>query len=376
MCSLRSINRPSPAERFGRERYAQAGPPVGIIWVVAAVLALALPPSGYAQEDDRPQNYVEDVTNAGTSSAPFLEIGVGARAQAMGNAGAALPRDATSLYWNPAAAAGLTDMVNVTFDHTSWLANTTLDYVAAVFSFPGVGSLGFSVMSFDMVDEQPVRTILQPAGTGETYSASDLALAATYAARLTSRFSVGITGKYVQETLWHEKASNYAVDLGIVYETNLPGLSLAASLSNFGGDLQLNGRDLLRPIDDDPSNFSNDKLNARLATDEFSLPLQFRFGFGYQVASSMHRLTLAADLLHPSDNSEAVNLGAEYTFFDTISFRGGLVALFEADRTGGSTFGVGLQHRVLGQLGVAADYTYATWGILNNTHRVTVSISR
>lgn len=372
MCRLRPHTRLSTS----RQRPSSTRETAGTAWLLAAAVLLAFAPNSYAQEDDRPQNFVEDVTNAGTSAAPFLEIGVGARAQAMGNAGAALPRDATSLYWNPAAAAGLDGTVHVTFDHTNWLANTTLDYVAAVFSFPGVGSVGFSVMSFEMVDEQPVRTILQPAGTGETYSASDLALAATYAARLTPRFSVGLTGKYVQETLWNEKASNYAVDIGIVYETNLPGFSLAASLSNFGGDVQLQGRDLLRPYDDDPSNFSNDKLNVRLSTDEFSLPLQFRFGAGYEIASSMHRLTLAADLLHPSDNSEAVNLGAEYTFFDTISFRGGLVALFETDRTGGSTFGVGLQHRVLGQLGVAADYTYASWGILNNTHRVTVTISR
>ncbi len=345
-------------------------------WIVLTAFLFAMPLHVAAQEDDRPLNFAEEVTNAGTSAAPFLEIGVGARAQAMGNAGTALPGDATSLYWNPAAAAGLEGILNVTFDHTNWLANTTLDYVAAVFSLSGIGSIGLSVMSFEMVDEQPVRSILQPEGTGEFYSASDLALSATYAARLTPRFSAGISGKYVQEKLWHETAASYALDLGIVYDTNLPGLSLAASISNFGGDMKLDGRDLLRPHDDDPNNFSNDKLNVRLATDEFSLPLHFRFGMGYVIEASMHRLTLAADLLHPSDNSEAVNLGGEYTFFDTISFRGGVAALFEADRTGGSTFGVGLQHRVLGQLGVAADYTYANWGILNATHRVTVSIRR
>lgn len=341
-----------------------------------ALLVLLWPMAAAAQEDDRPQNFEEDVTNAGTSSAPFLEIGVGARAQAMGNASTALPRDATSLFWNPAAAANLDGTMHVTFDHTSWLADTQLDYLAAVFSFSGIGSIGLSVMSFAMVEEQPVRTILQPEGTGEVYSASDLALAATYATRLTSRFSAGLTAKYVQETLWHETAHAYALDMGIVYETNLPGLYLAASISNFGGDMRLEGRDLRRPFDDDPTNFSNDKLNVNLATDAFSLPLHFRFGLGYQIEAAIHRLTLAADLLHPSDNSEAVNVGAEYTFFDTLSLRGGLVALFEADRTGGTTFGAGLQHRVLGQFGVAADYTYADWGILNNTHRLTVTISR
>lgn len=331
-----------------------------------------------AQEDDRPpQNYVDDVTNAGTSAAAFLQIGVGARAQAMGNAGATLGRDATALFWNPAGIAGLTSTVNVAFDHTNWLADTYLDYVAAVFRFGGAGALGLSVMNFQMVDEQPVRTIDQPEGTGEFYSASDLVLAATYAVALTDRFAAGLTGKYVRESLWHEQASAFALDMGVTYRTKLPGLFLAASISNFGGDMRLDGRDLLRPYDDDPENYSNDQLNARLDTDAFSLPLHFRFGIAYELsAGDLHRLTVAADLLHPSDNSEAVNLGAEYTFWNTISFRGGLTSLFETDRMGGTTFGLGVQRRLLAGLGVAADYTYAHWGYLDATHRVTIALSR
>lgn len=90
----------------------------------------------------------------------------------------------------------------------------------------------------------------------------------------------------------------------------------------------------------------------------------------------MHRMTLAADLLHPSDNSEAVNMGLEYTFLDTISFRAGLASYFETDRTGGYTFGLGLRRKMLGQVGVTIDYAYATWGILNATHRFTVTLAR
>lgn len=347
-------------------------------WIAAALVGLLAGPA-WAQEDgfDRaPQNYVDDVTNAGTSAAAFLQIGVGARAQAMGNAATAVTRDATALFWNPAGVAGLEGAVNVAFDHTNWLADTRLNYVGMVFDL-GAGSVGLSVMDLQMVDEQAVRTVDQPDGTGEYYSASDLALAATYAVSLTDRFDVGVTGKYIREALWNESATALAVDLGIAYRTKLPGLYLAAAIANFGGDMQLDGRDLLRPYDDDPENASNDQLNARLDTDAFSLPLHFRFGFGYEaLRSDLHRLTLAADLLHPSDNTEAVNLGAEYTFWNTLSLRGGVTALFEADRTGGATFGVGVQRRLLDGLGVSADYTYADWGVLDATHRLTIAVRR
>ncbi len=342
-----------------------------------AVLAGLMGMPVVAQESDTPPGYVEDVTNAGTSAAAFLQIGVGARVQAMGNAGTAIVRDATALFWNPAAITMLTGTANIALDHTDWLASTKLDYVGAVFALSPSTSVGLSVMNFQMVDEQPVRTIDQPEGTGEFYSASDLALSATYGIALTDRFSAGLTGKYIRERLWNETASTFALDLGVLYRTKLPGLFLAASITNFGGDLRLEGRDLLRPFDDDPGNFSNDQLNARLETDSYSLPLHFRFGLGYELElGDLHRFTLATDLLHPSDNSEAVNLGGEYTFWDTFSLRGGMVALFESDRTGGTSFGAGVRRRLLGGIGLAADYTYARWGVLNDTHRLTLSISR
>lgn len=331
-----------------------------------------------AQESNSPpQNFVEDVSNAGTSAAAFLQIGVGARAQSMGNAAATLHEDATSLFWNPASIALLEGDVNVAFDHTNWLVDTALDFVGLTFRIPGLGTLGLGVMSFQAVNEQPVRTILQPEGTGEFYSASDLALGVTYAASLTERFAAGVTGKYIRERLWNESASAGAFDLGVRYLTRLPGLSIGASIANFGSDMQLSGRDLKRPFDDDPANFSNDQLNVDLSTDRFSVPLTFRFGLGYErVVSDLHRFTLVADVSNPADNTQSMNLGAEYTFWNTVSLRGGFNALFEDDRTGGATFGMGVNRRLPGEIGLSGAYSYADWGILKGTHRLTLTVSR
>jgi len=357
----------------GRNRYVAQ---LTVILLCSLIAGLWLPYRVAGQEEDRPVNFVEDVTNAGTSAAAFLEIGVGGRAQAMGNAGVALAYDASSMFWNPAAASAMEEKVLVSFDHTAWFANTQLEYVAAVLDLPRIGAFVLSVLNFQIVDQAPVRTILQPEGTGEFYSASDLALSLTYAARLTPRFMAGLSGKIIQETLWNEQARAFAFDLGMIYRTNLPGLSLAAGLANFGTGMRIEGRDLRRAFDDDPRNFSNDKLNVNLQTDTFSLPLLFRFGIAYQRQASVHRMTLAADVLHPSDNSESVNAGLEYTFMDAVSFRAGVASYFERDRTGGYTLGMGLYHELLGQLGITVDYAYATWGVLNATHRFTVTLAR
>ena len=71
-----------------------------------------------------------------------------------------------------------------------------------------------------MADEK-VRTVDQPEGTGEYYSAGDISLGLSYARNLTDRFSIGFSAKYVQETIWHESASAVAIDAGTIFRTDL-----------------------------------------------------------------------------------------------------------------------------------------------------------
>ncbi|MCA9740188.1 MAG: PorV/PorQ family protein [Deferribacteres bacterium] len=341
---------------------------LGIILVPIILLA-------QEEADLLPTNFATDITNSGTNAASFLTIGVGARAQAMGNASIAINADASALYWNPGAVASLNGF-SLVVDHTEWLADTKLDFIGMVFPIPRVGAFGVSVLSLQSISDQPVRTILQPDGTGETYSAGNLSLAATLSLSLTDRFAIGVTGKYINESLWNETAATFAADIGVVYQTRLPGLRLAATISNFGGDMKLSGRDLVRPYDDDPGNYSNDRLNVALKTDAFPLPLYFRFGFGYTLLNTgMNQFLVTADLLHPSDSNEAINFGAEYIAFKTLSLRGGYRSIFEKDRLGGMTFGVGLSRPLIGGLNLGFDYSYADWGILENTQRISISLS-
>jgi hypothetical protein len=56
--------------------------------------------------------------SAGTTAVPFLTMGVGARALAMGEAATAASRDATSLYWNPGGLSGI-EGPSATFMHAA-----------------------------------------------------------------------------------------------------------------------------------------------------------------------------------------------------------------------------------------------------------------
>ena len=66
-----------------------------------------------------------------------------------------------------------------------------------LFRLGDFGNIGFSFTSLSMEDMK-VRTVEQPDGTGENFSAGDMAIGLSYARNLTDRFSVGITAKYIK----------------------------------------------------------------------------------------------------------------------------------------------------------------------------------
>jgi len=154
-------------------------------------------------------------TNVGTTAAQFMKIEVGPRAVAMGGNFVALANDATTLYWNPAGAAIITERM-LTFSHTLWFADITHDYFGMVVPW-SQGAIGLSVIALN-TGEMEQTTLEKPEGTGSYFDFSDLTLGLTLSRPLTDRFSVGITGKYIAENLFNESASAFAFDLGTLLD--------------------------------------------------------------------------------------------------------------------------------------------------------------
>ena len=280
----------------------------------------------------RGQGFVSDVSKTATNGAVFLEIPVGAAAIGMGGAFVSIANDATSLYWNPAGTASLTQNQFIAV-HTGWIANTRFDFGGFVLPLGGFGTLGFAFTSLSM-DDMKVRTVELPEGTGEFFSAGDLAGGITYSRTLTDRFAIGFTGKYIRQSIWHESAEAFAFDAGTVFKTDLfGGMTIGAALSNFGTTMRLNGRDTRTFIRVDPSKQgSNDKIPTDIEMESWNLPLLFQIGVSTDVlrGESM-RWTVAADALHPSDDYESMNIGTEFSYQDYLFVRGGYQSLFLTD---------------------------------------------
>jgi hypothetical protein len=336
---------------------------------IVSVLLLSLLGGGIAAG----QTFKSDVSKKGTTAASFLSISQGARAASMGSAFVAVADDWSALYWNPAGIASLGN--GVMFDHTLWIADIGYNFLAGSVNLGKLGSLGMSLTSSSIGDMR-VTTVAQPDGTGEVFSVSQVAFSLAYALNLTDNFSIGFAPKYVYERIWRMDAAALAIDVGVKYTTPFKGIVLGMSIANFGQKMHMAGQNAIILYDSDPTNSGNNgRIPAELTTDEWSLPLNFRVGVAYQPdLGEMHKITLAVDAIHPSDDYESVNVGGEYTFDDIISFRGGYKALFLKESEESFTLGVGLRQRLLGNIMLMADYSYLDFGRLASVHKITVGM--
>lgn len=314
------------------------------------------------------------VTNVGTNAASFLEIGVGARAMALGGAYAAVANDPTALYYNPAGIVWM-DNIQIELMHNEWLVGTNYEFLGATMPLPfWSSSIGVSFILLDF-GEQAVRTETRPEGTGEVYGARDYAVGITYATALTDRFSFGLTGKYINQRIWNVSGGTAALDVGVFYSTPLQGLRLGMSISNFGGELRISGRDLDSTVDPDPDNLNIDRVPVQFKTDSYPLPQIFRAGISYTMNwGALGSVMLTTDVLHPSSNTESVNFGIEYGYAGIFFLRGGYENSFEEDAINGLTVGGGIDYYQRGAIGFRVDYAYSDWGVLEDVHRFSIGL--
>lgn len=308
----------------------------------------------------------QNLAKTATTAAQFLKIGVSPRAIGMGGAFTATSDDVSSMYWNPAGISQ-NNSRSAYFNHVEWFADVQLDFAGVTSHIPSLGTVGMFVTVMTM-DEMLVRTIEKPEGTGEYFNAGGLTAGISFARNLTDNFSIGFNAKYVTEYIWNESASGFAIDIGTMYR--IPVLNefrLAASISNFGTKMKLEGRDIitLKQVGTETGNF----INTNLEMDEYDLPLVFRVGVAADVVKFEDNIfTVAIDAVHPNDHYEYVNTGVEYTWNEMLSVRAGYKSLFEVDTQQGLTLGLGLNYRLLSTIKVQIDYAYQDFGRLTEVH--------
>ena len=300
---------------------------------LVALAALLLP--GLAQAD-----IFEKV---GTFGGQFLKIGVGARGAGMGGAFVAMADDATAVFWNAAGIARIDqDKSQLSLNHANWPAELSFDQVGYVFhmkKIPGAFAVHARALTMQPMEE---TTAFQPFGTGQTFDAGMLAAGVTYARSFTDKFSAGLTASMIHTGLADLSQQTFSVDLGTLYDVGVAGMRIGMAIQNIG---------------------SQEKFIER----EARIPSIFRVGTAATLLSSAdQKLVGSFEFSHPPDNSERVNVGAEYSFRKYLFLRGGYAFNYDSEGVAG---GVGF-HFPVSIAGMAdMDYSYTDMLDLGASHR-------
>jgi hypothetical protein len=323
----------------------------------------------------------------GTAGVQFLKISPSCRAVGMGEAYVAVANDASAIYHNPGAICRLEKPEGILsyIDYAAGLQYGFIGMTHPMDKWNGAWAASVTYLTTDQMDE---TTPEMPNGTGRTFSAGDVAVGLTYSQKLTDKFSVGGTLKFLDETLADKSAMGWAADVGTYYSTGWRSVRIAMLTSNFGPDMN---------FEDSP----------------FPMPMNFTFGLsGYVYNSSdrrywtgsdsvgTHALLLGFAWSHPNDNIEVYNIGLEYGYQNSAFIRFGkkingihrynwsdYQKLIDAGQdaagrdpfleypliseTGkffqnGATIGAGVK---LEKLGLTVDYAFTGISYLDNIHR-------
>ncbi len=236
-----------------------------------------------------------EVSEDGTVGMSFLRIDPAAATNAMGGQGTALNAGASSIWANPALAAGRRNRA-VQFTHIAWIAGINHEF-AAVTLPAGRGNLGFTLQFFDsgnidLYGDAPSDT---PLGT---YSTTNAALSVLYARNITDRIAFGAAYKQLFEKIIDETAHGYAVDVGLNADLPVPGLTAAVAARNYG-------------------------RMSKFKSDRSKLPSDVALGLAYRTMFAGRPMQVAGDWLIPKYGNEELRLGAEISPVDNFFVRAG-----------------------------------------------------
>jgi len=280
----------------------------------------------------------------GTTVFAFLKLDAGARSAGLGGAYVGLADDGSGVFWNPAALAFLERPRAVFLQEGRLyldLRQHFLGVVSAVGPSQRIGlyALALTLPTFEGSD------LYHPGGNGQAVDYGDLLVGLTYTRKLSSRYSVGVALKYLQENLDGDVMRAGAVDLTSYYWIGFRDLRIGMGIFNLGPD-----------------------AGPGRGYDRFSLPITFRTGVSGRPFGS---LLWTIQIEKPVDNAEDFRLGWEYPLGEVLTLRAGyrINNHPRGDALSGWGFGVSLRLPAM-----RVDYAVQSYGELGTIHRVGLEV--
>jgi len=327
-----------------------------LLVLAALITALALPLGAISQ-----------------ASMLSLTFEPGGRANGMGRAYSAVADDAYAPWWNPGATA-FNRKTQLAGSHIPWLAGSGFndmyyEYLGWNQYFRGLGNVNAHILLLDMGEQ--IQTDENNNEIGNFHSFEFAANAGYSYDVIPEHLGVGANFKLMysylgpgQPTEPDGKAFGFAFDLGAKYQDFLThGTNLSFAIQNIGPNITY--------IDQEQSD---------------PLPMTVRLGAAYQILDMpMNKLLVSAEASKVLANEDPLfqrfvtgwqhmdeaiyGFGAEYTYLDLISLRGGYF-MDTAGSVTGPSFGAGLQYTFSKKYKLSADFSMVPAGELVDFNKV------
>ncbi len=290
-------------------------------------------------------------SGVGTTTAQFLKIVPSARAAAMAGSFAAISDDVYSIHFNPS---GLSELqkTQVAFTYLKYFADVNYGFLGYATPNTKFGSIGFG-LTYLIVDNIEARTAIeQSSGFNEPeryFNAKDQSFIFSYAKRnsfpnLLEGVNLGGNLRLIQSEIDQVVGYTLSLDLAAMYSP-LEKIKTALVIQNISFGMKF-----------------------REETD--LLPLDIKFAFLYK---PIEKLNLVCDIdEYIIDTKFYVSFGVEYWVIKNLALRSGYRFGYDSESLGKiAGFSCGLGFCIWN---INLDYAFVPFGILGDTHRVSIII--
>lgn len=281
----------------------------------------------------------------GEAGFKFLDIGTDARAEGLGGAYTAAATGVSATYYNPSGMVWSPHGELLATYH-NWVDGIQSGFVGGTTRLGESGRVGLSFQYLDFGSIDAADQSGQPLGD---FGASDLAIGVSLARMVGDRSSVGVTGRFITESIDDKTATGLAFDAGMMYQMPDGRTRLGAAVRNAGFQM---------------TTFADG------AKDD--LPITFVAGLQHDLRDIPVLVT--ADLFKPNDDDIGGAIGMELAAADAFRLRAGYNSQAgqfdsgsDSDDFAGFRFGAGF---ILNKITI--DYGYGSMSKLGSSHRFTL----
>lgn len=304
--------------------------------------------------------FAGDVDRIGTASGVQVLVPTGPRDVSTVGANLAYTSGIHSLHWNPAGLSRMENAAQGQFSTITIFNDIKVNYLGLGVKMGTLGHLAFSIKAFDFGDI-PVTTVQDMDGeSGATFSPTFVTTALTYSNGLTDRIRVGVTTKFIYESIPLASASAMAFDIGLQYQglAGVEPLSFGVVIKNVGSNMQYDGSGMLDEFTD-PATGRQDFLKREAAAND--LPASYDIGIGYRMEmQEKNAMVFSSTFNNNNYGYDNVKLGVEYIYDGFIFLRGGYnmgMDMPSEEQLYDFAFGAGIQYQ-LGGMDLSIDYAF------------------